>query len=340
MVKVSAPGKVHLIGEHAVVYGEPAILSAVGLRTFVEAERSGRVIIKDRKRGFSEEHSVEEALDFARRASELWKEGKEKGDFSAVREHIRGDRFKLAAAGTALRMLGVDGGVSLQIDGDIPPGAGLGSSASLALAIAKGISEAYGVDSPVEEINRIGFEVEKLSHGTPSGGDNTACAYGGLIWFQKGNPNVIKPLREEVPYRLENFVLVYTGRPKKTTLELVSHVRNLDEEFRNRRIKAIGNATREMLEALKRRDFPRVKELINLAWDNLSELGLSTPAADMLIGRIREIGGAAKLCGACGGGIMLCYHEDREKLRKVIEEAGFRPMEVELGVEGVRIEEV
>jgi len=53
---------------------------------------------------------------------------------------------------------------------------------------------------------------------------------------------------------------------------------------------------------------------------------------------VKSIGGAAKLCGAGGGGVMLCYHEDREKLITTIRALGLEPWESELGVEGVRVE--
>jgi mevalonate kinase len=93
-----------------------------------------------------------------------------------------------------------------------------------------------------------------------------------------------------------------------------------------------------MRKSLREKDFPRVKQLINLTWSNLSDLGLSIPEADDLIAKIGEIGGASKLCGACGGGILLAYHEDKKALKKVIRDAGYQPFETELGAEGVRVE--
>ena len=115
-------------------------------------------------------------------------------------------------------------------------------------------------------------------------------------------------------------------------------VRNLPPEFRDRRVRAIGDAALAMRSALRERDFSKVKDLINLAWKNLSDLGLSIPEADDVISKIQEMGGAAKLCGACGGGIMLAYHEDKKALKKVIRDAGFTPWETELGAAGSRLE--
>jgi mevalonate kinase len=93
-----------------------------------------------------------------------------------------------------------------------------------------------------------------------------------------------------------------------------------------------------MRDALKKKDFGKVKALINFAQRYLNELGVSSPEIDSLSKAALEIGGAAKLCGAGSGGTMLCYHEDKEKLLKMITELGHKPFETSLGEEGVRVE--
>jgi mevalonate kinase len=342
MVRVSVPGKVHLIGEHAVVYGEPAIITAVGRRVTVQVEKSDKVKLLFRfgdSGVYKDEDSVENVKEIGREAQRLWEEGSEKNDFSDVFALAKGNKFGWVSVGYVLEKLGIDSGVSVEIDQKIPLGSGLGSSSAYSVAIAMAIAKLFGKYDSLEKVNQLGFELERFKHGRPSGGDNSACAYGGLVWFQKGDPNIIKPLGDEVPYELENFVLVYIKKPEKSTGELVSMVKGLDPSVRDPKIKAIGKATHDMLEALKAKDFGKVKELINLTWDNLSGLGLSIPEADDLIGKIKEIGGAAKLCGACYGGVMLCYHEDQKRLSEVIRESGYKPMEVELNVEGARLED-
>ena len=115
-------------------------------------------------------------------------------------------------------------------------------------------------------------------------------------------------------------------------------VRDLDEEYRNKRVKELGKMTLEMKDVLKKKNFKRMKEIINATQKNLAELGVSTPDIDKIATAVRNMGGAAKLCGAGGGGIMLCYLEDRKKLIKTIKDLGFKPIEADLAVEGVRIE--
>ncbi|MDP7079424.1 MAG: mevalonate kinase [Candidatus Undinarchaeales archaeon] len=339
MVTVSVPGKVYLIGEHAVVYGKPAIIAAVGRRVTVNAEPADRVQIIDNQMGSEMDWSVDECLIAGRRANELWKAGNAAGDFTELFQFTKGDAFKRAAIGTFMNEFGVSSGCALTIESSIPLGSGLGSSSALSVALAAVVAELNGLSVPREEVNRLAYLAERYKHGRPSGGDNTACCYGGLVWFRKDTPeNVIRSLKEEVPYSLEDFVLVYIKEPERTTGELVSHVRSLDPAVRDPLVDDISEATHMMRTALKGRDVGSVAGLIDRAWDDLAGLGLSVPEADELVARIRAAGGAAKLCGACGGGIMLVHSTDRARLDQVIKDAGYEPWETELGVEGLRVE--
>ncbi|MFQ5648202.1 MAG: mevalonate kinase [Candidatus Aenigmatarchaeota archaeon] len=340
MVKVSTPGKVHLIGEHAVVYNKPAIIAAIGKRVFIEAEKldSDTVKIDYIQGNYQNEVPLEEVLERGKKAQELWEQGNEKGDFSEIFAFCKDEKFAEVSIGYAMRELGIKGGASFRMDQQIPLGSGLGSSSAYSVAITFAIAKLFGLDVPLERINEIAYGMEKFKHGKPSGGDNSTCCFGGLVWFVKGTPPTIKSLREEVPYSLENFVLVYSEKPQKTTGELVQHVMGLDEGFRNARMDAIEKDTHQMLEALKAKDFEKMKELINNTHKNLAELGVSTPAIERIVEAVRGIGGAAKLCGAGGGGIVLCWHADKEKLIETIKGLGFEPWETDLAVEGAKVE--
>jgi len=344
-VKVSAPGKVHLIGEHSVVYGEPAIIAAIGNRTYVEISPAQDVTYKDLAwPDVSHTWGVEQVFEITQKTLNLWTEGSEKKDFSELFSFIKEngyEGYRASVLGLAMKNLGINQGFSITIDSKVPTGAGLGSSASRAAATTKAIAELFGKKSSLEEINDIAFQQEKIIHGTPSGGDNSACCFGGLVWFKKDQPkNQIKSLKEEIPYKLENFVFVYSGPPQKTTGELVQSVRELDEGYRTERVKKIGEMTYEMLEVLKRKNFQRMQEIMNQTQKNLAELKVSTEKIDEISQAVQKIGGAAKLCGAGGGGIVLCYHQDKDKLIDSIKNIGYDPWETELAVEGVRVEGV
>jgi len=340
MVIVSAPGKIHLIGEHSVVYGEPAILAAIGRRVYVKAERGEYNRVIDRTLDREETFSVKDALETADKLDALWKEGNEKNDFSELFKFFKKNYLK-SVVGKILQLLKIKGGVKLAVKSEMMIGSGMGSSAAFSVASTHAIAEVYGKELPFEKINEIAYEIEKFAHGKPSGGDNSACCFGGLIWFKKGEegkPPTIKSLKEEVPHKLEGFVLVHTGKPEKTTGELIQHVRELGDSFRSERVVALGYATKKMLEALKAKDVEKVKELMNLAQSKLAELGVSTERIDRIAEKVRDMGGAAKLCGAGGGGIMLCWHRDKDKLIKMLKKLGEEPIETDLGVDGVRVE--
>lgn len=342
MVKASAPGKVFLIGEHAVVYGEPAILSAVGARCFVEAEKSrdSNVSVKT-STDHNLEFSVEECREYARRLKEMWEECNKRTDFSEIINEFKKDwrNYYRVGIGFILEEFGIGEGVRIIIESRIPIGSGMGFSAAFSVASIKALSELFGKGLSQEEVNDLAYRIEKLNHGKPSGADNSTCTFGGLLWFQReeGKP-VINSLREEITHRFDDFVIVNTGSPEMTTGELVQKVRNLREDYRTPRVKRLGELTLKMKKALKEKDMESVKEVLNEAQKNLTELGVSNRNLDKISENVMGIGGGAKLCGAGGGGIMLCYHEDKERLVKLIESLGFEIIEAELGSEGARIE--
>ncbi len=336
MSTASAPGKVHLIGEHAVVYGEPAIIAAIDKRCYVNATKNADLIIKTPEaEGI---YDINDVIYFVNDLRNLWHKCADKKDFSEIFQLMKEDPFNIvkAAAGETLMNLNIETGAELEIRSEIPAGAGLGSSAAFSLAVIKATSMLYGKNLSNDQVNDMAYSIEKYMHGTPSGGDNTACCYGGLIWFQRTmQGNVVKNLPVS---KLRNFFLVYIGRPERSTGELVQHVRELEDSYRKQRISEIGAATYQMLDALTNGDAEKIKECINKAQKNLDELGVSTMEINDVCRRVQASGGAAKLCGAGGGGVVLCYHSNRQKLFETISQLGFTIKETVLGDNGVRAE--
>jgi mevalonate kinase len=93
-----------------------------------------------------------------------------------------------------------------------------------------------------------------------------------------------------------------------------------------------------MKDVLKRKDYGRMKEIINRTNEILSSFGLSTPETEMIYNEVVRLGGAAKMCGACGGGMMLSWHEKPEKIVSAMKDLGYETFEANLAVEGVRVE--
>jgi len=242
MVTVSAPGKVYMIGEHAVVYGEPAIIAAIGLRISVSAEKSEVVSYTDKRFGQKFSWSLSDVQKTAEEGLQLWQTCTEKKDFSPLFSFVKASKYenyKKLLVGICLQRLGIQEGVSLVVDGNVPPGSGVGSSSALAVATAKAVAECFGNKQSAEQTNALAYELEKIIHGTPSGGDNSACCYGGLIEFRKTPEGPkITPLKDMS--ELAGFILVYTGEPNKTTGELIQQVRDLPGSFRDPLVKEIG----------------------------------------------------------------------------------------------------
>ena len=334
-MKVSAPGKIIIIGEHAVVYGKPAIIAAVYKRCTVSMEKSKGITISSPIMKDSAHFTVAEAKKLSEKADALWKECAQAKDFSPLFAATKknGNALK-AGVGKIFREFQIGAGADISIASQIPIGYGMGSSAALAVSLAKAASSLYGKKASLEEINAVAYKLEQYAHGTPSGGDNTASCFGGIMRYIK-EPKSMEQLDLG---KLENFILVYCAPPAKTTGELVQGVRNLGAAFRTDRMDALGLLAERMLAALRKRDHAEIKSTISETQKNLQELGVSTPEIDKLCRAVKKAGGAAKLCGAGGGGVVMCYHEDGAMLESVVRAAGYEPQHVQLGAEGVRTE--
>ena len=166
-ISYSAPAKVILSGEHAVVYGKPALVSAINLRlkfivtNFVRSSKDG----KDDK--------------------EIFFISKE------VKNYLINQKINF-----------IDKPFNFKIESEIPIGRGLGSSSALSVASSAAFLEFYtGRQFEKELINDLAFQIEKHFHQNPSGVDNTAACFGGLILYQK---NVkIKNLDFKIPKNIE-----------------------------------------------------------------------------------------------------------------------------------------
>lgn len=100
--------------------------------------------------------------------------------------------------------------IKIILGGDLIAASSIGASAASCAAIARALSTYFDLGFPDDKINELAYEGEKGYHGMPSGIDNTAATYGGLIWFKKGTPNLIEriQLKEPVEIVLGNTGLV------------------------------------------------------------------------------------------------------------------------------------
>lgn len=332
MIKVSAPGKIHLSGEHSVVYGQPALLTAIDRRCFVSLKkRDDQLIeIKDKKFKKKEKLTFNQIRHFAYLTKKAWQSN---DPLALVKIGINEIYSFLEKKPIC--------GFDLAINSQIPFGSGLGSSAALAVGLVTGVL--LYEHSSRGLINEIAFQIEKRQHGCPSGGDNTVVTFGGFLRFQK-KANRFEFDHLKLPQCKDPvFTLVDSGQPMESTGEMVAVVRQQITNHKSqitKIFKKIGEITNSFIKCFQKADFSQLKYLINENERLLEELGVVGNRAKKLIQLIKENGGAAKICGAGGvkqgSGMILVYHHQLEELIEVLKNKNIKFMKIKLGEEGVR----
>jgi len=280
-----APGKIILFGEHAVVYGFPAIavpIDAVQVRvSILPVIIENQSIIKIRNIGWHEDIPFTE-LD----------------EYDPIRTSVENVYANINQKPPHFEMT---------ISSSIPIAAGLGSSAALAVAITKSMSQFLGIYLSNDEINALAYKSEEIQHGSPSGIDNSVITLGQPILFRKS-----KPISQIIIKSPIHIILADTGK-RTLTKEVVAFVsNNLEKEpdFINPILAEIGGVVEKAVKALLDGD---VKELGSLMLRNhnaLKKLGVSSIELDRLV-ESALINGAlgAKLCGGGKGGYMVAICE-------------------------------
>ncbi|MEQ9562284.1 MAG: hydroxymethylglutaryl-CoA reductase, degradative [Woeseiaceae bacterium] len=293
-----AAGKVILLGEHAVVYGRAAI--ALPLRGAIRAS------IHDNSEGL--------VLNIP-----AWRLKVE------VSSRTSSPRDAEALIRFIVDSLGVtDEKLLIEVDALIPPAAGLGASAALAVSIIRAFDDAFHLGLDDQAVNALAFECEKLAHGTPSGIDNTLAVHSRPILFNRNDPNEIHdiPLRETPP-----LVVAFSGVAGSTRTQ-VAAVRTLYErnsEACNRLFDEIGRLSLTGYDALVSSDYERLGIAMNSCHGLLNALQVSTPVLEEMVHRARASGAVgAKLTGGGGGGSVVALCPDRvDQVKMAFHSAGF-----------------
>lgn len=352
-IRVSAPGKLNLLGEHAVVYGKPAIIVSVARRCTVTLTPSNDGVVKiiSRELNVSQIFTEKEILEKSNLAQKKWKKFTKTNDIQLLKSITSGPLdYAAIIIGETLGFTKkkLPSGFSLTINSKIPINSGMGSSSALAVSVVGSVLLFLGEKFDKEKINNIAFLAEQKKHGNPSGGDNSACCFGGLIWFRKETPDL--KIISQIPFNIsgkisQNFLIVFTGAPEESTGEMVSIVRNLYQKrtkFTKKIFAGQELLVRELLPALKKGEEDTVRKCIRLGEKNLERLGVVSAFAKSLIRKIEKIDGAAKICGAGGktkgAGIILAYHKNLKELEDLLQSLKIDFSSVSLGAEGIRQE--
>jgi len=302
-------GKAILFNEHFVVYGVPAIVSAIGQYTVAK---------------ITPFEGSEFKFEDNRSATPSYKEDKldqQKDSFDRIFKKMELENSK--------------NGLKLELSGNLYVASGIGASAASCVAIARALSEHFNLNLSDDEINDIAYEGEKGYHGTPSGIDNTASTFGGLIWFEKGENSIIEKISLPNPVRI---VMGNTGKVADTTAA-VAGVRERKEKD-TEKYKTVFNRAENIAylakRALQEENYKEIGKLMNENHKLLQQIGVSSRELDFLAGIAREQGAlGAKLTGGGLGGniIALTPGKDlQENVANAIEKEGFQVLKTTIGV--------
>jgi mevalonate kinase len=326
MVTSSAPGKVYLFGEHAVVYGEPAVPCAI--------ERRARVTVEAQDNGIRV-HAGDLTLD----GFTVEYDGTSGRPDVDVSDDLvdAGMGYINEAVAQAQDAAGVeDVGFDISIESEIPLGAGLGSSAAVAVATIDAAARELGVElTPVEIADRA-YQVEHaVQDGEASRADTFCSAMGGAVRVEGDDCRTIDA--PDLP-----FVIGYDGGAGDTGA-LVAGVRRLreDYDFAADTVGAIGDIVRRGEEALVDDDIDELGRLMNFNHGLLEALGVSSRSLDAMVWAARDAGAlGAKLTGAGGGGCIVALDETPETTTALEYTPGCeQAFRAELDSQGVRVEE-
>lgn len=281
-VTATAPGKIILFGEHAVVYGQPAL--AVPVQQ-VQARATVRPL-PQAVPGQVHLQSPAVGLD-------------------APLVQLPADHPLAYAVWLTLQALGVERppAFALQVSSTIPVAAGLGSGAAVSVAVIRAVSTFLGQRLPDERVNALAYEVEKLHHGTPSGIDNTVVTYARPVFFVKGQP--LETFQVGAPFTL---VIGDTGVPSPTaeTVAAVRRAWEADRAHYEALFAAVGSLARTARQLIEAGQPDRLGPLMDENHALLQEMGVSSPELDALVAAARKAGAlGAKLSGGGRGGNMI-----------------------------------
>ncbi len=302
MTVACAPGKIILVGEHAVVYGRPAVALPVNQ---VRAEAT----VEDGEEG---QGVIVVAADL---------------DLTLSLKQLDPDRalhpLEMTVVGVLEHLgLSLEQNLTITVRSTIPIARGLGSGAAVSTAVTRAVAQHFAVELTSEGVSSLVFEVERLHHGTPSGIDNTVIAYERPVYFLRGE-------------RLETFHVgcavtlligdTGTASPTKDVVGAVRQARQRDRERHEDLFDRVGAIAVEVRQAMESGDLGTVGLMMDENHRLLQEMDVSSPLLDSLVEVAKRRGAlGAKLSGAGRGGSMIALvsAETRDGVQRALASAG------------------
>jgi mevalonate kinase len=270
MVLASAPAKIILFGEHAVVYKRHAVVTAINLRCYAEAKKSNEIKIVSPLGVTGLDFDVHPYVSYAIKR------------FSEVKPI---------------------NGVEIKIDSEIPIASGLGSSAAVTVAVLKALDGEFDAGLSDEEIYELARKVELDVQGIGSGTDPFISTFGGAWLIPEREPVEIGKIRLLVVNTGESSITAEMVRK-------VAELRERHPDIIERIFDAIDAIAIKSVKALEDLDLDMLSELVFLNQCMLKAIGVSTAKIDEIVERLAGFGISAKLTGAGGGGCVIGIGND------------------------------
>lgn len=296
----SAPGKIYLFGEHAVMYGNSAIASAINLRTQVIARKSDSIMI----------------------SSDLGKTGLDFG----IHDYVS----------NVIEKLGCN--VSLDIKSEIPIGAGLGSSGAVTIATLAAINTECNIGYDYDEIADLGYEVEKKVQGAASITDTLLSTFGGIFEIPSRKRFDTLECDIVIGQSVDTNKLLQINKTNRL-IKQVSMIKEKYPDVVDAIFQTIDSLTKKGQFPLRKQDYPSLGNLMNINHGLLEALGVSTSELSSLVYAARDAGAfGAKITGAGGGGCMIALTDSPKKVATAIKKAGGKAMVTYSTSDGILID--
>ena len=310
MGKGTAFGKTILIGDQFVLNEVPAIVSSIPFETLAEVEKLNQ------GEGWILEDNRTEVPGY--------KEKKKKDQVESI-NHIL-EVMKIDAKKTPIK---------ITYGGTLLAGSGVGASAASCVSLARAINDEFNLGLSIDEINHVGWEGEFAYHGTPSGVDNTASTYGGLIFYRIINgEKTFDKIRVKEPI---DIVLANSGITADTKMmdTIVKRNQEEDPDLFASRLKTITGQSHEMKQTLEENNLKRVGELMTANHGIVKEMGYSHEILDYLCKLGLEKGAlGTKVTGGGMGGYMSSLTPGKnlqEEVAQAFENEGYKVIRATIG---------
>ena len=309
MGKGTGLGKTILIGDQFVLYGVPAVVSSLPFETVAEVQRFNG-------EGWTLEDNRREIPGYKEKKKEQQEESINR-ILEVMKIDIKKNPIKITYGGTLLA------------------GSGVGASAASCISLARALNEEFHLGFSINEINHVGWEGEFAYHGTPSGVDNTASCYGGLMLYQiKDGKKTFEKIQGKKPFEV---VLANSGVTANTAAldGLVENENKKNPGLFSARLKTIIGQVLDLKKKLEAGNLEKVGEIMSENHKILIDMGLSHEKLIYLCNRALEKGAlGAKLTGGGMGGYMVALTPGKdlqETVASAIEKEGFAVIRATLG---------